>query len=88
MLVNDYFRMFALNDTSCNWFQMKITFLMLNCVDLQHMALQVNEGEVKSVVFAMNPWKDPRTDGFAAGFYQKSWDVVGSKVSDFVREKN
>jgi hypothetical protein len=34
----------------------------------------------------MHPWKAPGPDGFPAGFYQKSWDVVGENVRKFVEK--
>lgn len=34
----------------------------------------------------MKSWKAPDPYGFSAGFYQRSWNVVGTKVSDFVRK--
>jgi hypothetical protein len=41
--------------------------------------------KVKIVVYDMSPWKAPRPDGFPAGFYQHSWDTVGTSVCDFVK---
>ncbi|CAJ2675557.1 unnamed protein product [Trifolium pratense] len=46
----------------------------------------INNDEVKHAVFSMSPWKAPGPDGFPAGFYQKSWDIVSSSVCDFVRQ--
>jgi len=45
----------------------------------------VEDVEVKRAVFSTSPWKAPGPDGFPAGFYQKSWGIVGKSVSDFVR---
>ncbi|MCI35806.1 retrovirus-related Pol polyprotein from transposon TNT 1-94, partial [Trifolium medium] len=42
--------------------------------------LRLNEEKVKKAVFKMHLWKAPGPDGFPAGFYQKSWDIVGSNV--------
>jgi hypothetical protein len=37
-------------------------------------------------MFKMNPWKARGLGGFLAGFFQKSWSIVGNKVCGFVRE--
>jgi hypothetical protein len=42
--------------------------------------------EIKNAVFSMGPWKAPGPDGFPAGFYQKSWEIVGSTICEFVRK--
>ena len=40
--------------------------------------------EVKRAIFDMTPFKASGIDGFQAGFYQHSWDVVGSTLCNFV----
>ncbi|KAL5847531.1 hypothetical protein ACOSQ3_011055 [Xanthoceras sorbifolium] len=37
--------------------------------------------EVRMALFQIAPSKTPGPDGFTAGFYQRFWSVVGSKVS-------
>ncbi|GJT81127.1 RNA-directed DNA polymerase, eukaryota, reverse transcriptase zinc-binding domain protein [Tanacetum coccineum] len=37
-------------------------------------------GENKSVFFAMNDDKAPRTDGFSSKFFKASWSVIGDEV--------
>jgi hypothetical protein len=32
----------------------------------------------------MNPWKAPSPDRFPTGFFQKSWNIVGQQVCNFV----
>ncbi|GAU38338.1 hypothetical protein TSUD_61990 [Trifolium subterraneum] len=48
------------------------------------LAAPISKEEVKSVVFNMYPWKAPGPDGFPAGSYHKSWNVVGESVYRFV----
>lgn len=40
--------------------------------------------EIQKVLFSMKPWKAAGPDGFPAGFYQKTWNVVGTRVCDFI----
>ncbi|XP_031116716.1 uncharacterized protein LOC116020380 [Ipomoea triloba] len=42
--------------------------------------------EVKEAVFDMAPFKAPGPDGFQAGFYQKTWNVVNEVTSNFALE--
>lgn len=44
------------------------------------------DDEVRRDFFAMNTWKAAGPDGYLAGFYQKSWEVVGKSVCDFVKK--
>lgn len=43
---------------------------------------QVNNEEVYQGIFVMKPWKVPGR--LFAGFYEKTWGIVGNKVCDFV----
>lgn len=36
--------------------------------------------DVKQALFAMHPYKALSPDGFHVAFYQKSWEVVGTRV--------
>ena len=40
--------------------------------------------EVKKTLFDMAPYKSPGNDGFHAGFFQKTWAVVGESLCNFV----
>jgi hypothetical protein len=51
---------------------------------LSKLAEPVSIEEVRRAVFNMHPWKAPGPDGFPAGFYQRSWDIVGNAVHRFV----
>lgn len=37
---------------------------------------QVSSEEIKKALFDMKPWKAPDSNGFLAGCYRRSWDVV------------
>jgi hypothetical protein len=43
--------------------------------------LHFHEEEVRLALFQMHPLKSPGPDGYSAGFYQQSWDIVGSDVT-------
>lgn len=36
-------------------------------------------------MFGMTPWKVSGPDGFPAGFYQKSWSVMGRSACEYVK---
>ncbi|XP_058753528.1 uncharacterized protein LOC131626710 [Vicia villosa] len=52
--------------------------------DINNLNIKISKEEVKKALFDMKPWKAPGPDGFPAGFYQKSWGVVGDSVCNFI----
>jgi hypothetical protein len=86
-LINDYYvKLFDENSMSREWFQTIISFSPLDLEMTNKIAAPINDKEVKNAVFKMSPWKAPGPDGFPAGFYQKSWEIVGDSVCNFVKE--
>jgi hypothetical protein len=41
------------------------------------MGKDVSAEEIKSTIFSMKSNKAPRLDGSTAGFFQKSWPIIG-----------
>lgn len=41
---------------------------MIEEIDLKRISSQVEDIEVKEIIFSMNPWKAPGSDGFHVGF--------------------
>lgn len=84
-LVNDYYQnLFELRSPWCTWIETGITFPMLEAKDLQVMSRSLEDTEVKEAVFSMSPSKAPDPDGFPVSFYQKSWNMIGSKVCHII----
>ncbi|MCI01519.1 hypothetical protein A2U01_0022546 [Trifolium medium] len=69
-----------------DWIQTPISYPALDEDIMKALAAPLTNEEVKHAVFSMSPWKAPGPDGFPAGFYQKSWGIVGGSVCDFVRK--
>lgn len=84
-LVNGFYKtLFSKGGCWNNWFQTNISFLKLQVEELKNLNAMVNNEEIRRVVYDMKPWKAPGPDKFPAGFYQKSWEVVGDNVCSFV----
>lgn len=62
-----------------------ITFPALDRETKARLATPFSNEEVKNAIFNMRPWKAPGPNGFLAGFYQKSWRIIGSTVCEFVK---
>jgi hypothetical protein len=77
-------KLFSNNQINREWLQTAITYPTLEQEERNRLAAPVSQDEVKNAVFGMHPWKGPGPDGFPAGFYQKSWEIVGGTVCDFV----
>lgn len=75
--------LFTIGENWKCWNKTKISYPSIPNDDLLKLGEKVSKDEVRKAVFNMKPWKAPGPDGFSAGFYQKSWDVVGSSVCDF-----
>lgn len=53
---------------------------------LDHLLRPATKAEIKRVVWATTPSKSPGPDSLQAGFYQKSWDIVGDSVYQSIKE--
>lgn len=46
----------------------------------------VTNNEISQALFAMPPAKAPGLDGFHAMFFQQNWDIVGSRITQVVKD--
>jgi hypothetical protein len=81
-----YIALFSNNGNDVQWQQTELSFPKLSEDELQDISCDIVDEEIRRAVFSMSPWKAPGPDGFPAGFYQKSWNIVGKGVCDFVRQ--
>ncbi|MCI31597.1 hypothetical protein A2U01_0052809, partial [Trifolium medium] len=66
------------------WVDTEVSYPRLEDKAIINLEANITYDEVKKAMFDMKPWKAPGPDGFPAGFFQRSWDVVGGAVFDFV----
>lgn len=85
MFNNYYKELFARKNGWMKWEETEVTLPKLEDNVLQHLKEEVRDDEIKNAVFVMKPWKASGPDGYPAGFYQKSWNIVGEQVCDFVK---
>lgn len=43
------------------------------------------QNEIKAALFDMGPLKSPGPDGFHPIFFQRSWDILASPITDFIQ---
>ncbi|PNX92648.1 hypothetical protein L195_g015788 [Trifolium pratense] len=85
-MVNEFYQhLFLANHNNMDWIQTTITYPCLDENEIDALAAPITNDEVKNALFEMSPWKAPGPDGFPAGFYQKSWNIVGDTMCNFVR---
>lgn len=73
-MVNEFYKkLFSNNHCRMEWLQTNVTYPTLEEDVLVCLSAPIEDNEVRSALFNMNPWKAPGPDGFPAGFYQKSW---------------
>src|SRR4051794_38906981 len=84
-LVNNFYKeLFATGTTWNRWRQTSITYPGIEDEDLRQLDANISNDEIRRAMFEMQPWKAPGPDGFPAGFYQKSWGIVGAAVCECV----
>ena len=59
---------------------------MLSTKDVERLARQVKDGEIKEVVFQLGPFEAPGIDGFSELSFQCNWNTVGPLVYNEVRQ--
>jgi hypothetical protein len=85
-LASDFYRNLFSNDQLCReWHQTDISYPALTLSMKDKLNAPLADEEIKQAVFQIHPWKAPGPDGFPAGFYQKSWDIVGNSVCNFAK---
>jgi hypothetical protein len=85
-MVNEFYKdLFSFQNQRHEWITTSPTYPTFEDKMKDMLGVEVDNDEVKRAVFNMNPWKAPGPDGFPAGFYQKSWEIVGESVCGFVR---
>lgn len=52
----------------------------------EHLTQLPIAAEIKKAVFDINSNKTPGPDGFNAGFFQHYWDLVGSALTDCIKD--
>ncbi|GJW60133.1 putative RNA-directed DNA polymerase [Tanacetum coccineum] len=58
----------------------------LNDSEALNMVRDISSQEVKSAMFSMGNDKSPGPDGFTAGFFKDTWDIIGADVIKAVSE--
>lgn len=84
MVNNFYQQLFDEEGIPCQWSRTKFSYPTIEDQIRRDLANPISMMEVRRAVFSMGPWKAPGPDRFPAGFFQKSWDVVGVVVFDYV----
>jgi len=86
-MVNDFYKkLFTKDHVSSEWISTNITYPTLDGEIMGKLASPIDDEEVKRAMFNMSPWKAPGLDGFPAGLFQQSWDIVGRSTCDFVKD--
>ncbi|GKG17073.1 hypothetical protein Tco_0362030, partial [Tanacetum coccineum] len=58
----------------------------LNDSEALNMVRDISSQEVKSAMFSMGNDKSPGPNGFTAGFFKDTWDIIGADVIKAVSE--
>jgi hypothetical protein len=84
-LANEFYKkLFADSQMNRSWFNTSVLYPVLDTEVMNKLSITICAAEVRNAVFSMHPWKAPSPDGFPAGFYQKSWNIVGDTIYKFV----
>ncbi|GKB36502.1 putative RNA-directed DNA polymerase, eukaryota, reverse transcriptase zinc-binding domain protein [Tanacetum coccineum] len=62
-----------------------LTTLVLANHKAEFMVREVSDSEIKDMLFSMGDDKALGPDGFTVAFFKKSWDIMGSEITNAVR---
>lgn len=84
-MAKQYFSDLFQTDAECTGSFVKGLFPPLTTSQKEDLAKEFRDKEIICALKGMSPSKAPGPDGFNAGFYQKTWSIIGKKVLEFVK---
>lgn len=86
-VVNNFYKdLFSEDDLEVPWHQSHYTFPRIEQPLLDALGQEFSAEEVKEAGFGLDSWKAPGLDGFPAGFFQNSWEIVSQNLADFAKQ--
>lgn len=84
-LATDYFRSLFREEGTHSRFHGKFHFDKIDSQVVSEIDRPITNEEIKAAIFSMGGWKSPGPDGFPAGFYHGSWNIIAPSFSKFIR---
>lgn len=85
MFTKFYQNLFTINIEVSDWIQTQFNYPIIDNYKLV-LDSDICDEEIKEALFDMSPWKAPGPDGYPAGFYQRTWNTIGSSMCSFIKQ--